>query len=520
MLITYLLLALAAILLAWRVVYVLYFHPLAKYPGPLLARLTDLYYAYYAWKGDIHLKIYEDHQIYGDFLRYGPNLVLVCSAPGLHDIYGTGSASSVIKSGHYVPLEHKAPSTFTARDRKDHLRRRRIVSQTLSDKAQRGYKERITRHVNKLCDVLYPESQPAGTWTAPLDMANWCNYLTFDIMSDVVFSAYYNLLGSDRFRYITDMISKSNIRMSVLVIIPWLTSFNFDHYCFKASIIARFRFLKFVIRCVRERVERGKNKGMSIEMPEDSVSGGAGGDVFEALDTAKDSKTGESLRPDELASESITLIVAGSETSSTAIASVLFYVADNKDVYNRVAAEVRSCPDDDSLPSCTYLRACIDEAMRMSPPNGAVLGREVTAPAGLLVDGSRVGTGCNMGVGIYAIHHDSRYYKDPFVYNPTRWLEDDGSGDSIERARYAFTPFSIGMRSCVGKSLAYHEIATTIGTILRRGDFCFADGELGLIGRGKKGAIGGRHRENEFQLHEHIAGHKNGPWLQFAPRGI
>ncbi|KAJ3541738.1 hypothetical protein NM208_g2598 [Fusarium decemcellulare] len=333
---------------------------------------------------------------------------------------------------------------------------------------------------------LYPESQPAGTWTAPLDMANWCNYLTFDIMSDVVFSAYYNLLGSDRFRYITDMISKSNIRMSVLVIIPWLTSFNFDHYRFKASIIARFRFLKFVIRCVWERVELGKNKGMGIEMPEDSVSGGAGGDVFEAPDTAKDSKTGESLKPDELASESITLIVA----------------------------------DDDSLPSCAYLRVCIDEAMRMSPPNGAVLGREVTAPAGLLVDGSRVGTSCNTGVGIYAIHHDSRYYKDPFVYNPTRWLEDDGSGDSIERARYAFTPFSIGMRSCVGKNLAYHEIATTIGTILRRGDFCFADGELGLVGRGKKGAVGGRHRENEFQLHEHIAGHKNGPWLQFAPRGI
>lgn len=54
-----------ALQLLLRIVYVLYFHPLATYPGPLLARLTDIYYAYYAWKGDIHLKIYEDHQKYG-----------------------------------------------------------------------------------------------------------------------------------------------------------------------------------------------------------------------------------------------------------------------------------------------------------------------------------------------------------------------------------------------------------------------------------------------------------------------
>lgn len=390
----------------------------------------------------------------------------------------------------------------------------------MSEKAQRGYKERIERHVSKLCNVLYHETLANGEWSAPLDMGHWCNYLTFDIMSDIVFSAYYNLLGSERFRYVPDVICKSNARMSVLVIIPWLTYCNIDHYLFKEAIIARFRFLKFVVRCVRERLERGKLNGKTVELSEKSVSGGAGGDVFEALTNARDSKTGDGLKPEELGSESITLIVAGSETSSTAIASVLFYLADNKAVYDRLVAEVRACADEEGLAICTYMRACIDEAMRMSPPNGAVLGREVVAAGGLSVNGSSIGTGCNTGVGIYAIHHDARYYKDPFVYRPERWLEDDGTGDSIERARYAFTPFSLGIRACVGKSLAYHEIAITIGSILRRGDFRFPDGELGLVGRGKKGASGGRHREHEYQLREHIAGQKTGPWLQFAPRSV
>ncbi|EFY92545.1 benzoate 4-monooxygenase cytochrome P450 [Metarhizium acridum CQMa 102] len=485
MLIVVLLPAVVATWVLARALYLVYVHPLAIYPGPLLAKLTDIYYAYYAWRGDIHLKIWEDHQKY----------------------------------------EHKTPSSFTSRDRKDHLRRRRIVSQTVSEKAQRGYEDRIKVHVNKLCDILYQETLAAGQWSASLDMGRWCNWLTFDVMSDVVFSAYYNLLGSERFRYVPEAISKSNVRMSVLVIIPWLSSFNMDRYFFRDAIIARYRFLKFVVRCVRERIQRGTKLELSgIQLDEqepspDAIEGGTGGDVFEALSSARDSKTGRSFGQEELASESVTLIVAGSETSSTAIASVLFYLADNKFVYDRLAAGVRASSEA-AFQSCIYLRACIDEAMRMSPPNGAVLGREVVAPNSLLVDGSRIGAGCNTGVGIYAIHHDGRCYADPFVYRPERWIEDDGSGDSIERARAAFNPFSLGTRSCVGKSLAYHEIAITIGTILRRGDFRFAAGELGRIGRGKQGAAAscrGRQPENEYQLREHIAGQKNGPWLEFLP---
>ena len=43
----------------------LYWHPLSKYPGPLLARLTDLYAAYHAWKGDIHIDMWRQHERYG-----------------------------------------------------------------------------------------------------------------------------------------------------------------------------------------------------------------------------------------------------------------------------------------------------------------------------------------------------------------------------------------------------------------------------------------------------------------------
>ena len=65
------------------VIYNLYFHPLAKYPGPFLAKFTDLYAGYHAWKGDIHLDMWRCHQVYGDKVRYSPNRVHVNTVTGL-----------------------------------------------------------------------------------------------------------------------------------------------------------------------------------------------------------------------------------------------------------------------------------------------------------------------------------------------------------------------------------------------------------------------------------------------------
>ena len=57
------------VLAAYRV----FFHPLAKYPGPLLAKVTDLYQTYYAWKGRRHLEFARCHEKYGNIVRFGPN---------------------------------------------------------------------------------------------------------------------------------------------------------------------------------------------------------------------------------------------------------------------------------------------------------------------------------------------------------------------------------------------------------------------------------------------------------------
>lgn len=449
---------------------------------------------------------------------------------GLHDIHSTGTYSSFLKSGHYQVMEHRVASTFTARGGKDHLRRRRIVSQMVSEKAQRSYDPRIAYHVRKLCDAVFPPEDQKGVTGKPLNMADWCGYLTFDLITDLVFSASYNLLGNDKFRYVPHVIDKSNVRMSVLVYLPvvtWLRAL--DRLLFGEALAARNRFLRFVTRAIHERTARGAGKWSAQAL--DPCPPRA--DIFGGLATAKDPHTGEGFSTHDMISESITLMVAGSDTSSTAIASTLFYLADNPHAYHKAAAEVRQAfahrpirgtpsgvADGPELSSCTYLRACVDEALRMSPPNGGALTREVLAAEGAMIGGHHVPRGCNVGVPLYAIHHDARYYPQPFAYRPERWLEDDGTGGSVEKARHAFNPFSLGMRGCLGKGLAYHEVMTTVATVLYLGDFRFAEGELGRVGRGVPGAAYGRHRANEYQLRDHITGQKQGPWLCFTRREL
>ncbi len=199
------------------------------------------------------------------------------------------------------------------------------------------------------------------------------------------------------------------------------------------------------------------------------------------------------------------------------------------EAYLKVVEEVCSVfPDTKSitigpeLNSCTYLRACIDESLRMSPPAASALWREV-ANGGILIDGLRVPAGCDVGTGIYSIHHNATYYPEPFMYRPERWLsskEPEKSPEATQQlnlARSAFNPFSIGPRGCIGKGLAMTELMLTMATVLRKFEIRTAPGEEG-VGGGKVGGVLGRHREKEFQLSDHVTAAKDGPVLQFRKR--
>jgi cytochrome P450 len=206
------------------------------------------------------------------------------------------------------------------------------------------------------------------------------------------------------------------------------------------------------------------------------------------------------------------------------MAATLFYLVRNSRALAQVTAEVRSKFDNvedihqgPQLTSCTYLRACIDEAMRLSPSVGGLLPREVLT-GGITIDGERIPAGIVVGTPHYTIHHNAAYYPDPFSYVPERWIPGNGIDErNVALAHSAFCPFSIGPRGCIGKGLAYIEMTITLARLLFLYDVRRAQGIVDP-GEGKLGAEFGRHRPGEFQLVDTFTSLKSGPMIELRRR--
>lgn len=169
-----------AVNILFIIIYRLTFHPLAKFPGPLLAKITDFYAVYHAYIGDIHLDMWRCHQAFGNFVRYGPNKIIVNTSTAIPEIYGP--KANVQKSTAYRAFE----TSSTALDLQStvnkvaHARKRRVISQAFSDSAIRSFETHILQHVAKFISHLAPNPEEAGklqrdfSWSTRRDMSKLC----------------------------------------------------------------------------------------------------------------------------------------------------------------------------------------------------------------------------------------------------------------------------------------------------------------------------------------------------------
>ncbi|KAI3399822.1 hypothetical protein diail_5619 [Diaporthe ilicicola] len=415
-------------------------------------------------------------------------------------------------------MVHRAPSTFTATDRQLHAQKRRTLSQGFSASAIQGFEEKILQRVKNLADQLAPkkglsESRIEDEWSSTQDMSKWASYLAIDVILDVVFGTGVDLIQSEEYRFITKCIEDCNIRTGVLFQGRELTTRRFDRWLFKSSISSRNRFIPFISTLLESRMQLSpmkQNDVFSILLDPKGVGDEAG------------SKNAPSVS--ELGGECTTLLMAGSETTSTAISSTLFYMLRNPEVYEKAVREVRGQFSSSefnvrlgaALNSCTYLRACLDESLRLSPPAASAQWRGVLAD--VIVDGRSVPAGCDVGTSLYPIQRHPAYFDEPYIFRPERWTESHDITAS-ERAQSAFSPFLAGPRSCVAKPLAVAEAMLTLATLLCRFDMKLAEGPDGETGCGGfQDAAHGRHRKDEYQLWEHVAAVNSGPLIKFRTR--
>ncbi len=173
-------------------------------------------------------------------------------------------------------------------------------------------------------------------------------------------------------------------------------------------------------------------------------------DVLSLLLAARDEE-GQPLTDAELRDELMTLLLAGHETTATALSWTLERIVRHPQVLERLVAEQREGGDE-------YLDAVIKETLRLRPVVPGVV-RYLTAP--FQVKDWELPAGVNVAPSIYLLHRRPDLYPDPLAFRPERFLERPAG-------TYEWIPFGGGIRRCLGASFALFEMKVVLSTILGR----------------------------------------------------
>ena len=186
-------------------------------------------------------------------------------------------------------------------------------------------------------------------------------------------------------------------------------------------------------------------------------------DILTLLLEAQDPDTSQGMSEDEVRANILTFIAAGQETTANALTWALFLLSQSPEWNERVAAEADreiGGPVEDLAERLTETRAVIDEAIRLYPPIVAI---SRVARAADELAGEPVKRGSLVVIAPYVLHRHRRLWEQPDLFAPDRFL--GAAREQIDR--FAYLPFGIGPRTCIGGAFALQEATLVLATIVK-----------------------------------------------------
>ena len=189
-------------------------------------------------------------------------------------------------------------------------------------------------------------------------------------------------------------------------------------------------------------------------------------DLLGWLMTARDTDTGESMNDGELVDEILTLVVAGHETTASALNWTWYLLAQHPQAEASLHREVDAVANlDGESPAnderLALTRQVIKESLRLYPPGWLITRRSIGTD---WIAGYELPAGTDVFLSPYVIHRHPRYYADPDRFLPERFTAQAEQA----RPRSAYIPFVAGPRRCVGEALALHEMTMHMYLTARR----------------------------------------------------
>jgi cytochrome P450 len=278
------------------------------------------------------------------------------------------------------------------------------------------------------------------------------DYTTFDIITDLTFGEPLYCLRDNKYHNWVNIVYASLKAMGLSAVYNRYLIFNYYdkvRSLFQdttAHVRSRIEFYKLVHDKVERRLVKIDEEG----------NGEGKADFFSHIIKNQGSEA-KKLTREEMDSNAIVLLAAGSETTATTLSGTTYLLLSNPDVYTKLVHEIRSKFNSqaditiEEVNKLDYLIACFQEGLRHYPPGPTGFPRVVPA-GGNHISGLYIPEGTSVYVSQHAANHSSRNFKDPEAYVPERWLGDERYKDDN---RECWNPFSFGPRNCLGKKYVY-----------------------------------------------------------------
>ncbi|KAL9106489.1 MAG: hypothetical protein Q9187_008552, partial [Circinaria calcarea] len=291
-----------------------------------------------------------------------------------------------------------------------------------------------------------------GPSQGKVDVMNWYNWMSFDIIGDLSFGESFNCLEDQRYHPWVKMIFGN------------LKGITFMSACNRFPI---FRHLLPVFIPKSIKLMIADHFAYITDKITSRVKLGTGRpDLISPILEQNASEKG--LTPEELRSNASLFVVAGSESIATNLSGATYYLSKNPKVLMRLKEEVRGSFKSDgeidvqSVAKLPYLLAVLAETLRMYPT--ALTGQAVVVPPeGDTICGHWISGNTGVSINQYAAFRSSTNFSFPDTFIPERWL-DDPRFKSDEKD--VFKPFSYGPRNCIGKLLGEAETRLVLAKVV------------------------------------------------------
>ncbi|RAL15190.1 cytochrome P450 [Aspergillus homomorphus CBS 101889] len=440
----------------------LYFHPLARVPGPRLAALTDLYAFYFNFlQGDGYSKQFEGfHAKYNSsIIRIGPNHVHINDPAFFEEVFCVGSKWAKDSSfyRHFGGLDSMI-------DPQDYRIYRSHIAPLYS-----------ARSADELAPSVLKELQFSATklrrhlsTKEPVNVLQIFRTLSADIVLRILFSHDVNLFDCETYHPFLEALDTVMTKTWLILTYPSVAGFLslVPGSGYRAFASAFKTFTKYCEEWAATDVRMAKSSQVASQRDSHMKR-------YAQIDPSDTKKTRAVLHPLE---DIFNFIAGGSDTTAYTTACAVHYLLASPTALAKLQAEldaaapfIRDNFDHNKIASLPYLGAVVKEALRLSSPVPGCLPRLVPEP------GTRYGSiflppGTAVSVSLLSIQQNARIFPEPQKFLPDRWL-----GDEAETTRKWNVAFSRGPRQCIGVNIAYLELHACLAYLFSHFQFALCN---------------------------------------------